>query len=143
MDGLFFYLLRGQELVLHDLVTSEDPLHSFPPLRAEILVLQPLWEPPPHVLEHDVHDLQALQVQSTEKQQCNFLNKIFFFSPSPGQPSVLQDVVEVDDPEHFCPPLNGPFWVLERVLLPPPHVLEQVSQELQEFQVQSTEKMIL
>ena len=76
MDGLFFYLLRGQELVLHDLVTSEDPLHSAPPLRADVaLVLQPLWEPPPHVLEHDVHDLQAPQVQSTETQHSTFFYK--------------------------------------------------------------------
>ena len=51
--------------------------------------------------------------------------------------------MEVDDPEHFCPPLNGPFWVLERVLLPPPHVLEQDPQEPQAFQVQSTEKMMI
>ena len=54
--------------MLHDLVASEDPVQSLPPLRAKVVLdLQRLCEPPPHVLEHDVHDPQALQVQSTEK----------------------------------------------------------------------------
>ena len=127
--------------MLHDLVVSEDPVQSAPPLRAAVLVLLYVCVPVLHVLEHVPYALQLLQVQSTEKLQCYFYNKLYLFiSPSPGQPSVLQDVVEVDDPEHFCPPLNGPFWVLERDLLPPPHVLEQDPQELQAFQVQSTEK---
>ena len=60
-----FYSLH--DCVLHDLVASEDPVHSAPPLSGVVLVLQRLCEPPPHVLEHDVHDFQALQVQSTEK----------------------------------------------------------------------------
>ena len=60
--------------MLHDLVASEDPEQSAPPFLGAFLDLQRLCEPPPQVLEHDVHDPQALQVQSTEKQQCNFLN---------------------------------------------------------------------
>ena len=57
----------GQLCVLHDLVASEDPAHSAPPLRdAVFLTLQRLCMPPPHVHEHDVHEFQAPQVQSTE-----------------------------------------------------------------------------
>ena len=66
----------------------------------------------------------------------SFLN-IFMSSP-PGQLSVLHEVEEVDDPEHSFPPSYGPFFFLERVVVPPPHVLEHDPQELQVFQVQST-----
>ena len=59
--------LRSQLFVLHDLVSSGEPEHSAPPLRCVFSVLERLCEPPPHVLEHDVHELQAPQVQSTER----------------------------------------------------------------------------
>ena len=62
----FYSLGAGQLCVLHDLVSSEDPEHSAPPLLCGVVVLQRFCEPPPHDLEHDVHDPQAPQVQSSE-----------------------------------------------------------------------------
>ena len=42
-------------------------------------------------------------------------------------------------PEQGAPPLNGPFLVLERVLVHEPPVLEHDDHDLHWFQVQSTE----
>ena len=53
-------------------------------------------------------------------------------SALPGGHSIrLQDVEEIDEPEHSFPPFDGPFWVLERVLVPEPHVVEHDDHSLQ------------
>ena len=48
-----------------------------------------------------------------------------------GHSTKLQDVEEIDEPEHSFPPFDGPFWVLERVLVPEPHVFEHDDHSLQ------------
>ena len=62
------------------------------------------------------------------------------FSPPPGHPFVWHDVEEVGKPEHCFPPLYGPYWVLERVMEPEPHVFEHDDHELHVLQVQSAER---
>ena len=61
-------------------------------------------------------------------------------SPESGQLFVWHDVEEVGDPEHCFPPLYGPYWVLERVMEPEPHVFEHDDHELHVLQVQSAER---
>ena len=86
------------------------------------------------------HTSLNMMSMNSKRPKCNQLKndsatssvKIVFIFPSPGcagQSSVLQDVEEIGDPEHS----RG---VLERVLVPPPHVFEQDPHELQSFQVQ-------
>ena len=91
-----------------------------------------------NIFNTNLQIIQWYQVEKLIKQL--LLQKNPLISPPPEQLSVLHDLDEVDDPEHSCPPGDGPFWVLERVLMPPPHVLVHDPHEPQEFQVQSTEK---
>ena len=57
---------------------------------------------------------------------------------SPGQSFALHDIASVVDPEQSLPPWSGPFFDLERVIVPESQVLEQVPQDPQLFQTQST-----
>ena len=52
----------------------------------------------------------------------------------PGQLFVRHSAMLVDEPEHRLPPQNGPYFDLERVLVPEPHVFEQDPHELQLLQ---------
>jgi len=81
--------------------------------------------PEPHVLEHDPHDPQYVHEQST------------------GQLCVLHDVVEVEDPEHWRPPLYGPFFDLERLFVPVSHDLEHDPHDLQFSHEQSTGQLLV
>ena len=73
----------GQCCVLHDLFSSEDPEHSFPPWRAGFMSLERIWLPAPQVFVQDDQLLQSFQAQST------------------GQGLVLsQYLVSSEDPEH-------------------------------------------
>ena len=94
---------------------------------------------------------QALHVQSTENNRTKAFNRILNALGScfkdltpkmtylPGQILVLHEADSDGNPIHAFPPWNGPFVDLERVILPEPHVFEQVLQELQVLHVQSTE----
>ena len=139
----FISVSPGQLFVPHDVEEVDDPEQSCPPYDGPFWVLERVLLPPPHVLEQDPHKLQSFQEQSTEKMIMLLLTFKTFISLPPGQLFSLHDVDEVDDPEHSCPPKDGPFWVLERVLLPPPHVFVQDPQELQVFQVHSTDLTII
>ena len=106
--------------VLHNLRSSADPEHFFPPWSAGFVFLQRPCEPEPHVLEHLDQPLQFVQEQST------------------GHGLVLHDLFSSEDPEHSFPPWRAGFVSLERIWLPAPQVFVQDDQLLQSFQVQST-----
>ena len=57
---------------------------------------------------------------------------------SPGQSFFLHDIASVIDPEQSLPLWYGPFFDLERVIVPESQVLEQAPQDPQLFQTQST-----
>ena len=72
--------------VLHNLRSSADPEHFFPPWSAGFVLLQRPCEPEPHVLEHLDQPLQSFQVQST------------------GHSFKLQNLVSPEPPKHSFPP---------------------------------------
>ena len=67
----------------------------------------------------------------------HFLFKVFLL---PGQGFALHRDDDDEDPEHSFPPHCGPLFVLERVVVPEPHVFVHDCHDPQLFQVQSTKK---
>ena len=65
---------------MHDVESESDPEHCFPPKCGPICVLERVLVPKPHVIEHDPHELQSLQEQSTaENGVFNMFEALFEF----------------------------------------------------------------
>ena len=102
------------------------PEHGVPPQAAFMRMdCERCWVPPPHVLEHDVQEVQAFHWQ--------------FW----GQHWVLHVCVSLSLPPHGVPPFSdGTSIVLLRSWVPPPQVTEHVAHPLHWDHAQSTVNIV-